>query len=286
MTNDKLLKLCTIASVSVATTLVATKLLAYFLTDSVAILSSLTDSTMDMLLSFANFFVIRYALKPADNEHKYGHGRMEDLAAFMQAIIIFGVAITIGYEAYQRILTPVEVKVGPLAVGVMVFSLIATTSLVRFQHHVYKKTNSNIIKADSVHYLTDILSNSAIIISLIIGHFFEIPYLDPALAIMIALYILHEAYEVAESAFNHLMDRQFEDELIIKIDELIKSHPKVLGYTDLRTRRAGRKEFVQFNFTTDGSRTLNEAHDISHELEEILIKEFPNADFNIHQEPA
>lgn len=286
MTNDKLLKLCTIASLTSAFILVSAKTFAWYITDSVAILSSLTDSTMDLLISFVNFVVIRYSLKPADHDHKFGHGRIEDLAALAQAVFIIAIAITIGLEAIDRIVTPVEIKYSNIGIGVMILSLVTTSFLVIFQKHVYKKTNSNVIKADSVHYITDILSNSAIIAALIVGSFYHIPYLDPIMAIIIALYIMHEAWEVGIGAFNNLMDKEFDDDLIAQIEAIIKSHPKVISYSDLRTRRAGRKEFIQFDFKTDGNITLNEAHEIAHEIEDNLVKAFPNAEFKIHQEPA
>ena len=284
--REKLLRLATFASLGVAFTLFITKFLAWFVTDSVSLLSSLMDSTMDLMVSGINFLAMRYALKPADHDHRFGHGKAEDLAALTQAVFILGLATTVGIEAFHRFAEPIELKQTTLGAVVMGFSMVLTIGLVLFQKHVYRQTKSELVHGDSVHYLTDILSNAAVLFVLLAGHFIDYPYLDPIMALLICVYILHGAWEIGKPAFDKLMDKEFPEPERQKILDIIKSHTNVIEVTDLRTRHAGQKAFIQFSFTMDGNATLNEAHDTAHQIEVCILGLYPDAEISMHQEPA
>jgi ferrous-iron efflux pump FieF len=284
--KERLLRLVTFASLAVAFILFSSKFVAWFITDSVAILSSLMDSTMDLMVSAINFFAMRYALKPADHDHRFGHGKAEDLAALTQAVFILGLASTIAIEAIRRFSNPVEIHQTSLGVAVMVLSMVLTVALVFFQKYVHKHTNSHLVRADAMHYLTDILSNAAVLVSLLIAQYFDVPYIDPIMALIISVYIIHGAWEIGKPAFDKLMDKEFPDDERQKILDIIKSHSKVVEVTDLRTRHAGQKAFIQFSFTMDGAASLNEAHDTAHQIELCILGLYPDAEISMHQEPA
>lgn len=286
MDKEKLLRRVTQASVSVAFILVAIKLAAWLFSDSVAILSSLSDSVSDFVISAMNFIAIRYALKPADDDHRFGHGKAEDLAALAQAIIITTLSGFVIIEAIQHIITPVEIAYSSFSILIMSISLVLTIGLVLFQRYVHSKTQSNLIHADLLHYLGDILSNIAVIIGLVLASIYSVKYVDPILGILIALYLLHGAKEVGKSAFDNLMDKEIEDEKVEQIREIITSHTKVHKLTMLRTRYSGTNPIIQFDFTMDGHVTLSEAHDVAHEIEKCLLGEFPEALIFMHQEPS
>ena len=285
MEKEKLLRRITQASVFVALTLVSIKLAAWLFSDSVAILSSLSDSLSDFLISAMNFFAIRYALKPADDDHRFGHGKAEDLAALAQGIFITALSIFVIIEAIEHIINPKVIKYSTLSIIVMCISLALTVTLVAFQKYVHKKTGSNLVHADSIHYMGDILSNIAIIAGLAIASMYSIKYLDPILGILVAFYLIHGAWKVGKSAFDNLMDREIEDEKVEKIREIITSHTDVTKLTSLRTRYSGTTPVIQFDFTMNGNATLTKAHDVAHEIEMCIHGEFPDALIFIHQEP-
>lgn len=284
--KEKLLRVVTILAVSNALFLVAIKAVAWMFTDSVSILSSLMDSSLDFAISGLNFIAIRYALKPPDEDHRYGHGKAEDIAALLQSGVIVAFALMVVVEAIKHIIDPHVVEATTLGIVIMSISLITTIALVGFQKYVYKKTDSNLVHADSIHYVGDILSNIAIIISLIFSVKYGWMYLDPLLGFGIAAYILWGGWNVGRKAFDHLMDKEFNDELRSEIMEIITKHDEVIKVTNLRTRKSGTKPLIQFEFTMDGSKTLRESHDIAHKIEDSLVERFPEADIFIHQEPA
>jgi len=276
----------TLLAVGVALTLVGLKAGAWLASGSVALLASLADSSLDLIASLITFFAVRYAVVPPDAEHRFGHGKAEDLAALTQAVFILGLASTIAIEAIRRFSNPVEIHQTSLGVAVMVLSMVLTVALVFFQKYVHKHTNSHLVRADAMHYLTDILSNAAVLVSLLIAQYFDVPYIDPIMALIISVYIIHGAWEIGKPAFDKLMDKEFPDDERQKILDIIKSHSKVVEVTDLRTRHAGQKAFIQFSFTMDGAASLNEAHDTAHQIELCILGLYPDAEISMHQEPA
>ena len=285
MINHRLVKLCTLASLVTALTLITVKAYASYVTGSVAILSSLMDSTMDMIVSAINFIALRYSLKPADDDHRFGHGKAQDLATMSQAIFITILSILIGIEAIKKFTHPTDIAVGDIGLIVMGISLFFTICLVAFQDWTYRKTGNNLVRADATHYLTDILTNIAVLISVYAATHLGLPIVDPILGLLVAIYIFTSAIKVGKAAFDNLMDKEFEEPVRQRILEVAQSHHKVMKIKNLRTRQGGHTSFIYFDFTMDGSCSLNEAHDIAHEIEDMLKKEFPESEIFIHQEP-
>ena len=275
----------TYASVTVAATLIVAKLVIWDMSDSVALLSSLIDSTLDVMASLISLFAVRQALMPADKEHRFGHGKAESLAALGQSLFVGGSAVFLVFEAGGRVLRPPEVDNGIAAISVMVLSLVMTLVLVQFQRFVIKETGSMAIAADSLHYTADLLVNGGIIIGLIAVTAFGWTLADPLVALAVALYLIITARRIALLAMDMLMDREFDDSAREEIHSIILSHPEVKSMHDLRTRSAGVHSFIQLHLELDGDLSLSEAHRISDEVEKLVSAKFENAEILIHEDP-
>ena len=281
----RLLRLVTTASVATACLLIVVKFVAFLITDSVSILSTLIDSLLDAAASIVNLVAVRHALVPADREHRFGHGKAEPLAALGQAAFITGSAIFLMIEASQRFITPRSVEHGEIGIAVMVFSIAATVILVALQRYVIRRTGSLAIQADSLHYLGDLLVNTAVIVALLVTLQFGWLYADPLIGVAIALYILYNARQIAAGALDMLMDRELPDEERQRIREVALAHASVIGLHDLRTRASGRQIFIQAHIEMDGELSLLQAHEIADEVEADLQKAFPDAEIILHQDP-
>lgn len=281
----RLIKLATTASVATAAVLVGAKLFAWMLTDSVSLLSSLVDSAMDVLASLVNYFAVRHALQPADREHRFGHGKAEPLAALGQAAFITGSGIFIVIEAGHRIVQPRLIDYGTVGIAVMGFAIVVTAGLISFQRYVIKRTDSTAIRADSLHYMTDVLVNGSVIVSLLLVTRFGWYLADSIFAIAIAGYIIYSAWRIVRVALDKLMDRELPDEDRERIKAVALAHPEVANLHDLRTRSSGVRAFIQLHLEMKGSLSLNRAHEISDEVEAEILRAFPNAEVIIHEDP-
>jgi len=283
--NTNLIRYATYASVAVAVSLISIKFIAYLLTNSVALLSSLVDSVLDLFASVVNLFAVRHALEPADEEHRFGHGKAEPLAGLAQAAFIAGSSLFLIFEATNHIVNPIQIQHGIVGISVMIISLILTISLVHFQKFVIRKTNSIAVKADSLHYLSDIILNISVIVALVLSTYFGWSITDPILALCIAAYIIYLAWKIASVSLDQLMDRELPVEEREKIEKIALQHSDVIEIHDLRTRASGKDIFIQFHLEMDGGLSLLRAHQIADEVEAELHSVFPNADVLIHEDP-
>ena len=283
--SERLLKLATYASVATAAILIAAKLGAYWYTSSVSILASLIDSLMDAGASLINLLAVSYALAPPDSEHRFGHGKAESLAGLAQATFIAGSGLFLIVESIDRLVHPKAIEEVGIGLGVMIFSIVATLILVAIQYYVIKRTNSAAIRADSLHYKTDLLTNGAIIIALLLSQFGWLGF-DPIFALLIAFYILYSSWEIGSEAFHDLLDHELPQEKRDLIIQIVKDTPKVQGLHDLRTRLSGRTEFIQMHLELEDHLPLVEAHAIAHEVEDKIKQAMPTADVVIHQDPV
>lgn len=283
--NAALMRNATILSVGIAVTIVIIKLSSWVLTDSLSLLSSLIDSFLDIAASLITFFAVRYSLQPADEDHRFGHGKAEDIAAFAQSAFIAGSGAFIIVEAVARFVYPQPVGNEMLGIWAMIASSLLTVVLLSYQFYVIKKTGSSAIKADSMHYQTDMLVNMVVITSFLILMYTDWLFIDAIFALFIALYIFKGAWKVGKGAFDNLMDKEFSDEDRKLIMDAVLENKEVLGIHDLRTRFSGLRQFIQFHLELKGSMTLEMAHNISDKVEKAVMKEFPNAEVLIHQDP-
>jgi ferrous-iron efflux pump FieF len=283
--SQQLLRLATYASVTVAIILIICKTCAWIVTDSVSLLSTLIDSLLDVLASVVNLIAIRHALQPADREHRFGHGKAEPLAGLAQSAFISGSAVFLLLQSAERLIWPREIASSDIGIVVMVFSIALTLVLVSFQRFVIAKTASVAIKADSLHYQTDILVNFSVIISLLLTSKLGWDLADPLFAIGIVAYIIWGAFSIGRSSLDFLMDHELPDKDRIRIREIALSHKGVINIHDLRTRSSGQKFFIQLHLEMDGNISLFDAHEISDALEISLREAFPTAEVIIHEDP-
>lgn len=279
------MRLATYASLTVALALVLAKTVAWALTDSVALLATLIDSTLDSIASLLNLVAVRHAITPADEEHRFGHGKAEALAGLGQSAFIAGSAGFLLLESVRRLIDPVPIgSVGP-GLAVMVFSIAATLGLMTFQRYVIRRTNSTAIKADALHYRTDFLVNGSVILALLLTLTGWAGF-DALFALGIAIYILYSSWSIVRQSLDDLMDRELPDSEREAIRRIAVAHTDVLGMHDLRSRRSGLATFIQLHLEVDDSLSLLQAHRVSDEVEEQLLMSYPRAEIIIHVDPA
>lgn len=284
--TERLMRLATLLSVLTAGILVIIKFIAWNMTGSLSLLSSLVDSTLDILTSLINFFALHVALKPPDDDHRFGHGKAEDIAGLGQAVFIAASGIYVCYEAVHRFINPHLLMHEQAGVAVMVVSIFLTSLLVSFQRYVMRRTRSVVIRADSLHYFMDLLTNVAVIIGITGTAYMGWSWADPLIAFVIAIYILREAGRLGKEALDHLMDREFNDEERERILSIVKRHPQVMEIHALKTRRSGMQGFIQFHLHLHDSISLRAAHEVTDAIEAALEDAFPHTDVLIHPEPA
>lgn len=272
------------AAIIAASLLIIVKLIAWMVTGSSSILAALTDSLMDVTTSIINLLAIKVALQPADREHRFGHGKAESLAGLAQAAFISGSSVFLMFNGISAVINNHQITASNLGVSVMIFSLVVTIALVLFQSYVVKKTNSMAIKADSLHYRTDIVLNGAVLLAIILAGY-GWGWTDGVFAIAVSLYILHGAWEIGTQSIDALMDKklsQEDEELIIKLAYKVEG---VRGVHDLRTRSSGYIKFIQLHLELDDEQSLYAAHQKADKLEFGLEAAFPGADILIHLDP-
>ena len=283
--NAVLLKRATYASVGVAIVLIIGKLTAWMMTGSLSVMASLVDSLMDLAASVINMVAVRWSLQPADEEHRHGHGKAESLAGLAQASFIAGSAFFLVVHAVERLRSPSPIHEAQAGVIMMVIALTITLALVLYQHYVIKRTNSTAIRADALHYATDILTNLGTIAALVLAGY-GWPMLDPIIAILIACYIFYSACKIGYEAGQMLMDRELPAEIREKIRHIAQSPPQVKGVHDLRTRQSGQTIMIQLHLELEDKVPLIQAHGIAKAVEKELLRSWPEADVIIHQDPV
>ncbi len=285
MSPERLTRVATYASVSLAALLIVVKALGWGITGSVSLLASLLDSALDVAASVMILFAVRLAQVPADKEHRFGHGKAEPLAALAQSVFIAGSAFYLFVYALERLWHPQPIEHIELGVWIMVFSMVATALLVMFQRYVVAKTQSVAIKSDSLHYVSDLAANALVIVGLLLT-LWAIEWVDAAFGLLIALFIGYSALKLAKESANQLLDIELPDALREQVQQIILSHRGVEGFNDLRTYRSGPNVFIQFDLELDDRMPLVRAHAIAEEVTERIKDQIPNADVIIHQEPV
>ncbi|MBH3461318.1 MULTISPECIES: cation diffusion facilitator family transporter [Pseudomonas] len=283
--HQRLLRLATRASLTVASILVLAKAIAWWLSGSVSLLAGLTDSALDAVASFLNLLAVHYALRPADDDHRFGHGKAEALAGMAQALFIAVSAVLIGFQAVERLQTPQPLGDTGAGIAVMLLSLALTVALLAFQRKVIRITGSTAVRADSLHYRSDLLLNGSILLALLLAGF-GWPQLDALFGLGIALYILWSALQIARESTSILMDQELPADIGERMQELALAIPGVKGVHDLRTRVSGSHWFVQLHLELPGALPLHEAHALCVKASEAIRERYPRADVMVHADPV
>ncbi len=274
-----------IASVCMALFLLALKIYAAAETGSVALLGSLADTAFDVLASLLTLFSVRYAARPADDDHRFGHGKAEALSALVQVMLIVASASFIGWRAVVRLGSGETTAHPEYGIGVSLISIVATLALLAYQRQVVRKTGSVAIHADHVHYQSDLLLNIAVIAAIALEVFGGLRGADPLFGIGIAFWLLFGASQSARMALAQLLDREWPEEKRERFLAVANRHPDMSSIHDVRTRSSGMHDFVQFHVWFDPNKTLGEVHAIMDEVEAELEREFPGVEVLIHPEP-
>lgn len=282
---DFWVKLASRAAVATALTLIVIKLAAWMYSGSASMLASLTDSFADALASIVNFIAIRYAIVPADQDHRYGHGKAEPLAALAQSAFILGSAFLLFFHGGERLINPVEVKHATLGVIVSIIAIIMTFALVMLQKRALAATSSTVVEADALHYKSDLFLNAAVLLALVLSQY-GWWWADGLFAVLIALFIGQQAVGLAYRSVQSLLDRELDDETRDKITDIAINDPQVKGIHDLRTRESGKTMFIQFHLELDGALSLEQAHQIAVATSARIRQEFVEAEVIIHQDPV
>lgn len=285
-TGLKLAMSAGLASVLVAGLLVALKLWAMAETGALSIAASLADSALDLMMSLGAAAAIVYAARPADEDHAFGHSSAEDLTALAQALFILISAGIIGWAAGYRLLAPEPPVLMDEGRGILVMgiSITLTLTLVWWQGRVARATGSKVVAADRLHYLGDLLPSVGAIAALWVSSHWGIGSVDSVVALIAAGVLAFGALRIGKSAWDALMDRAADPEILAGIAALTRDWPGVRGFHDLKTRTAGSKVFVNLHIELDGDQPLRQAHDIGAGLRRAILTAYPQTDVIIHKD--
>lgn len=265
--------------------LIVAKTYAYLMSGSVGLLGTLVDSLSDAGISLMMLMAIQFSARPADEDHRYGHGKIEGLAALFQGAFLGGAAVFLALESLRRLAEPRPVDHHMLGVAVALLAIVLSLIVVAVQNHALKKTNSLAVAADQSHYKSDIFLNGGVIVALLANLAGGPDWIDTAMGLAISAYIAVTAFKVGMEASDMLMDRELPDEVRLDITRIVEGHPRVFGMHDLRTRRTGPNIHISFDVEIDPDISLRAAHEITRELEGRILERFPDADIIIHKDP-
>jgi ferrous-iron efflux pump FieF len=275
-----------LASVAVALLLLALKAWAAWATGSVAMLGSLADTGFDLFASLITLYAVRLSAQPADAQHRFGHGKAEALAALAQVALIAASAAGILWRAVDRLMRGAEIEGAELGIGVSLVAIAATFGLLAYQRRVIAATGSVAIRADNLHYKSDLVLNLSVIAALVLDPLLALRGVDALFGVAIALWLAFGAWRSASHAIDQLMDREWPEEKRRRFVELANTHPVFAGgIHDLRTRTAGAHDFAQFHVWVDPAMTIAAAHDAVEQVERMLEAAFPGTEVLIHLDP-
>lgn len=276
----------TTLSVAVALTLAAIKLVGWSATGSTALLASFADSALDLVAAGLTFWAVRYAVIPADDDHRFGHGKAEAFASQWQAGLMIVSAVLVGRESVERLLHPTAVRAEGVAIAIMAVSVVATLGLLAVQARVIRATGSLAVKSDRAHYVADFASNIAAVIGIGVARLTGDPRWDAAGGLLVALWLAWGAVGLVRESSRHLMDKEIEEPMREAIRAVALDDPQVLGVHQLKTRASGPFLHVQMHMELDPYQTLEAAHVVVHAAETRIRKAFPGMEVLIHADPA
>jgi cation diffusion facilitator family transporter len=260
------------------------KILAGLLSGSVSILSEAIHSAMDLLAAIIAFFSVKKSDTPPDKEHPYGHGKFENVSGVIEAVLIFVAAVWIIYEAVHKLIQPEPVDNLGIGAAVMTVSALVNLLVSRKLYRVAKKTDSIALEADALHLKTDVYTSIGVAAGLFLLWITKLNFLDPVIAILVALLIFWESYELLRNAFFPLLDSSLTGKETLIISEVIRN--KGLAFHHLRTRKSGHYRFADLHLELPESMALKEIHRICDEIEHEIENRIGSIEVHIHVEPS
>ncbi|WP_448565188.1 cation diffusion facilitator family transporter [Thalassotalea ganghwensis] len=280
-----LVKFAALWATLTALLLVSLKLYAWFVTGASAMLASATDSLLDLFASLMNVIILRFALAPADDKHKFGHGKAESLAGLVQSAFVLGSALLLIINGVERIITPKAIVNSEVGIIVSVAAIVLTLALVLVQHYVIKHTNSVAISADALHYRSDLALNIGVLLSLYLSESIFVQA-DGIFTLAVGAYLVFGALKILWVSVDHLMDKELSEQELEQITQIIQQHPHARGFHDLRTRQAGNMRFIQLHLELDQQLSLFDAHQIGVFIEKAIEDRFAPCEVLIHHDPV
>lgn len=274
------------ASVTVAVSLILLKIWALWMTGALSVMASLADSSLDLVMSTGAMLALAYAARPPDEDHAFGHTSAEDLTALAQAVVLVIAAVLLIASAVERFFGAAHDGLASEGVGIiaMAISMGMTAALVAFQGHVARKTKNRVVSADRLHYLADLVPQLGAIVALLASRLWGIWQIDALVALLAAAVLARGALSIGKGAWDALMDRRADPEVLAGIAAIADDFPGVLGWHDLKTRTAGSKIFVNLHIELDGDQSLREAHAIGADLRQAILRAYPQTDVMIHKD--
>jgi cation diffusion facilitator family transporter len=276
-----------VAKLSVAsnTALIIMKLIVGLLTGSVSIISEAIHSTMDLLAALIAFFSVRVSDRPADEKHPYGHGKVENISGVIEALLVFSASVMIIFEAVKKIINPHGIDSIGIGFLVMFASAGVNTLVSKKLYKVARETGSIALEADALHLKADVFTSLGVGTGLLLIWITKLSYLDPIVAILVAVFILKESYELLKTAFSPLLDVKLSDEELEVIKaEMNNHHDLYCNYHDLRTRRSGNVKYIDLHLVVPENMQVKDAHSACDAIEASLGAKLKNAEVLIHLE--
>jgi len=283
--RGRLTQSAALASVAVAAVLFGLKAVALWRTDSVAVLGSLADTSLDLVASLVTLMGVRWAAAPADREHRFGHGKAEALAALFQVTLITVAALGLAWESVHRIGGDHRTQAAETGIGVSVIAIVLSLALVAYQKRVIARTGSLAIGTDNIHYRSDLYLNMSVIVALVLDRYLNLAGADALFGLGIAVWLARSAWSSASEALDNLMDKEWSVDERRHFLEVASRHPRLHSIHDMRTRSSGTHRFVQFHMMVDPEMTVRDAHVVMDEIETALAREFPGVEILIHPDP-
>jgi ferrous-iron efflux pump FieF len=284
-TRARLTRSAALASIALALFLAALKGWASWRTGSTAMLGSLADTALDLVASLGTLWGVWFAAQPADEDHRFGHGKGEALAAIFQVMLIAVSATGIAFRAVSALIDPRATAAAIEGIGVSLIAILATFALLAWQRHVIRRTGSLAIATDNVHYQSDLLLNLSVIAALVLDQFLGFASADPLFGLGIAAWLIFGAWRAATAAIDQLLDREWPESRRLAFVAAAAEHPELSNLHDLRTRSSGAHDFAQFHVALPAHLTVGEAHDIIDKVEKDLCRRFPGVELLIHIDP-
>lgn len=273
--------------------LVFSKLLIGIFTGSISIISEAIHSGLDLVAALIAYYAVKNSSLPPDDEHRFGHGKIENISGFIEAILIFVAAVWIIYEAVKKLIYPVDIENIWLGIGIMFVSSAINIYVSKKLFSVADKTGSIALKADAMHLMTDVYTSAGVMFSLFVIWIMEIifkgnhfHFLDPLCAVIVAALIIKAAYKLTRESFDDLIDHSIDFSNIDEIKKIIKNNENVFSFKNLKTRKSGSAVFVEFDVIFISNISLQKAHDITEVISAEIKKIIPETVVTIHMEPC
>lgn len=273
-------------AIATVTLLIVIKSIAYLKSDSTAILATLTDSINDAGISLMMLLALRYSLRPADKGHRHGHGKAEGLAALFQAAFLSGAGVFLALSALERFAQPVEVTDHVLSISIAGIAIVLSMVLVAVQKYCLARAPSLAIEADRLHYSSDVYLNGTVVLALLADYYGGPIWIDPLCGFAVAIYMFRAAYQIGGEAGDMLMDKELPKAVRERIKTIVMQHDDVHSLHDLRTRKSGMVLHISFDVEIDPEMSLREAHQVTRDLENMILVDFPRAEIIIHMDPV